>query len=214
MTLKERNPASSTLLYQSCHGQACGILDCVLAKIIRREWHSPYAVLMSGYSSNSIAALCFCLSVHFSADLKQEITRAYKQFLAGVSIGIAVRDILLTVLSGFLHLIVSLLHGIPTVFDAQLLYGITSQFLDMEAVDGPAGFRNAVRTILRMESDKSSVTSSTALRCSSSIRCRTAITSSAFVPATTGNQGLLPRAGPHGWLQTCTAHHWIARIRR
>ena len=49
-------------------------------------------------------------------------------------------------------------------------------------------FGNAVRAILRMESDKSSVTSSTALRRSSSIRCRTAITSSAFVPATTATK--------------------------
>lgn len=38
-----------------------------LAKIVRSEWHSTYAVLMSGYSSNNILALCFCLPVHLSA---------------------------------------------------------------------------------------------------------------------------------------------------
>lgn len=63
----------------------------------------------------------------------------------------------------------------------------------MEAVDDATALENADRTILRMESDKSSVTSSTVLRRPSSIRCRTTITSSA--PCNDGNQGLLPRAG-------------------
>ena len=49
-------------------------------------------------------------------------------------------------------------------------------------------FGNAVRTIPRMESDRSSVTSSTALRRSSPIRRRTVITSSTFVPATTATR--------------------------
>lgn len=44
---------------------------------------------------------------------------------------------------------------------------------------------NAVRTIFRMESDKSRVISSTARRFSSSIRRSASITSSDFVPATT-----------------------------
>lgn len=71
MTLKERNPASSTLLYQRAMDRRAASLIVFLAKIIRREWHSPYAVWMSGYSSNSISALCFCLSVHLSADLNR-----------------------------------------------------------------------------------------------------------------------------------------------
>ncbi len=149
----------------------------------------------------------------FVGRLEQEITRAYKQFLAGVSIGIAVRDILLTVLSGFLHLIISLLHGIPTVFDAQLLYGITSQFLDMEAVDDPAGFRecrthdlaHGVRQVKRDLLDSIAMLLVNPLQDSDYVL--------RFCTCNDGNQGLLPR-GPHGWLQTCTAHHWIARIRR
>ena len=141
MTLKERNPASSTLLYQRAMDRRAASLIVFLAKVIRREWHSPYAVLMSGYSSIQYRGPLPLPVGPFVGRLEQEITRAYKQFLSGVSIGIAVRDILLAVLSGFLHFIVGLLHGIPTVFDAQLLYGITSQFLDMEAVDDPAGFR-------------------------------------------------------------------------
>ena len=40
-----------------------------LENIIRRECHSPYAVWMSGYSSNNMAALRFCLSIHLSVDL-------------------------------------------------------------------------------------------------------------------------------------------------
>ena len=75
----------------------------------------------------------------FVGRLEQQVSGAYKQLLACVSIGIAVRDVLLAVLSGFLHFIVSLLYGIPTVFDAQLLYGIASQSLDVEAVDDTAG---------------------------------------------------------------------------
>ncbi len=213
MTLKERNPASSTLLYQRAMDRRAASLIVFVGKdhpqgMAQSVCRFDVRVFFKQYRSPLLLPVG-----PFVGRLEQEITRAYKQFLAGVSIGIAVRDILLTVLSGFLHLIISLLHGIPTVFDAQLLYGITSQFLDMEAVDDPAGFRNAVRTILRMESDKSSVTSSTALRCSSSIRCRTAITSSAFVPATSATKDC-SACGPHGWLHKRTAHHWIARIRR
>ena len=72
--------------------------------------------------------------------------------------------------------------------------------------------RNAVRTILRMESDKSSVTSSTALRCSSSIvagqRLRPPL-----LPATTAAK-LLPRADLTVGYKRVAAHHWMARIRR
>ena len=115
----------------ACHGQACGILDCVFGKdhpqgMAQSVCRFDVRVFFKQYRSPLLLPVG-----PFVGRLEQEITRAYKQFLAGVSIGIAVRDILLTVLSGFLHLIVSLLHGIPTVFDAQLLYGITSQFLDI-----------------------------------------------------------------------------------
>ena len=51
-------------------------------------------------------------------------------------------------------------------------------------------FGNAERTIFRMESDKSRVTSSTAKRFSSLIHLSTPITSSDFVPATTATRDL------------------------
>ena len=70
MTLKECIPASSTLLYHRAIARRAASFMVFLEKIIRREWHKPYAFLMSGYSSNRIAALCFCFSVHLSADLK------------------------------------------------------------------------------------------------------------------------------------------------
>ena len=73
MTLKECIPASSTLLYHRAIARRAASFMVFLEKIIRREWHKPYAFLMSGYSSNRIAALCFCFSVHLSADLKSEI---------------------------------------------------------------------------------------------------------------------------------------------
>lgn len=44
---------------------------------------------------------------------------------------IAVRDMLNAVLSDLLHFVVSLLYGIPTVFNAPPLHGIASPFLDM-----------------------------------------------------------------------------------
>ena len=37
-----------------------------------REWDSPKAVLMSGYSSKRSFALAFCLSVHFSGDIMRK----------------------------------------------------------------------------------------------------------------------------------------------
>ncbi len=70
--MKEWNPAFSTLLYQRAMDSRAAFLIVFLVKIIRSEWHSPYAVWMSGYSSNNIAALCFCLSVHLSADLNNK----------------------------------------------------------------------------------------------------------------------------------------------
>ena len=115
--------------------------------------------------------------------LEQEVTRAYKQFLTGVPIGKSVRDILLALLPGFLSCMASqrcLTRNSCTA--SQASFWIWKRSMTRLA------FGNAVRTILRMESDKSSVTSSTALRRSSSIRFRTAITSSAFVPATTATK--------------------------
>ena len=69
MTLNEWNPASSTLLYHLAIASRAASLTVFFENIIRREWQSPYAACMSGYSSNSIRARCFCLSVHLSADL-------------------------------------------------------------------------------------------------------------------------------------------------
>lgn len=71
MTLKEWNPAFSTLFFHLAMDRRAASLIVFLEKIIRSEWHNPYAVLMSGYSSKSIAARCFCLPVHFSADLNK-----------------------------------------------------------------------------------------------------------------------------------------------
>ena len=68
--VNECSPASSTLLYQRAIDRRAASLIVFLEKIILREWHRPYAVFMSGYSSKSIAARCFCLSVHLSADMK------------------------------------------------------------------------------------------------------------------------------------------------
>ncbi len=52
MTLKEWNPASSTLLYHFAIDKRAASLIVFFEKIIRKEWHRPYAVLISGYSSN------------------------------------------------------------------------------------------------------------------------------------------------------------------
>ena len=90
-----------------------------LENIIRREWHKPYAFLTSGYSSNSIAALCFCLSVHLSADLKSKYRERISNSLrVSPTISISVWDIILVLLFSFLHFLIGLLYGIPTVFDA------------------------------------------------------------------------------------------------
>lgn len=70
--LKECSPASSSLLYQRATANRAAFLMVFFENIIRREWHRPYAILMSGYSQNSTAALCFRLSVHLSADLKSK----------------------------------------------------------------------------------------------------------------------------------------------
>ena len=69
MTLKECSLASSTLLYHRAMAKRAASLTVFFEKIIRREWHKPYALWMSGYSLNSITALCFCFSVHLLADL-------------------------------------------------------------------------------------------------------------------------------------------------
>ena len=68
--LKEWNPASSTLLYHLAIDSLAASLIVFLANIILNEWQSEYASCKSGYSSKSILALFFCLSVHLSADLK------------------------------------------------------------------------------------------------------------------------------------------------
>ena len=72
MTFNERIPASSTLLYHRAIARYAASFMVFFENIIRREWHKPYAFLISGYSSNRMAALCFCLSVHLSADLKSK----------------------------------------------------------------------------------------------------------------------------------------------
>ena len=70
MTLNECNPASSTLLYHRAIESLAASLIEFFENIIRKEWHSPYACLISGYSSNSIDALSFCRCVQLSEDLK------------------------------------------------------------------------------------------------------------------------------------------------
>ena len=72
MTLKECSLASSTLLYHRAMAKRAASLTVFFEKIIRREWHKPYALWMSGYSLNSITALCFCFSVHLLADLNTD----------------------------------------------------------------------------------------------------------------------------------------------
>ena len=71
MTLKEWNPAFSTLLYHFAIVSLAASLMVFLAKIILSEWQSEYAFCKSGYSSKRISDLFFCLSVHLSADLKR-----------------------------------------------------------------------------------------------------------------------------------------------
>ncbi len=98
----------------------------------------------------------------FVSRFEQQIPRAYKQLLAGVAVWVSERFIIPAVQFGFLNFIVGLLNGIPAVFYTKLLYRVTSKLLDMESVDDTIGHWEAARTILRMESDKSRVTSSTA----------------------------------------------------
>ena len=69
MTLNEWNPASSTLLYHLAMDRRAASFIVFFEKIILKEWQSPYAFFISGYSSNNIAARCFCLSVQSLADL-------------------------------------------------------------------------------------------------------------------------------------------------
>src|SRR5574344_1522715 len=76
----------------------------------------------------------------FFGRFKKQIARAYQQFLACVAIWIPEWYIILSTQLCFLHLIVCLLDGIPTMLDAQFLNGVTSQFLNMESVNNTAGF--------------------------------------------------------------------------
>ncbi len=69
MTLNCFIPVSSTLLYHRTIARRAASLIVFLVKIIRSEWHNLYTILISGYSSNNIAALYFCQSVHLPADL-------------------------------------------------------------------------------------------------------------------------------------------------
>ena len=70
MTLNEWKSASSTLLYHRAMESLAASLMAFMAKIMRSEWHSPYAFWMSGYCSKRILARSFCRSVHLLADLK------------------------------------------------------------------------------------------------------------------------------------------------
>ena len=70
MTLNEWKSASSTLLYHRAMESLAASLMAFMAKIMRSEWHSPYAFWMSGYCSKRILASSFCRSVHLLADLK------------------------------------------------------------------------------------------------------------------------------------------------
>ena len=70
MTFNEYIPASS--IYHRAIARRAASFMVFFENIILKEWHNPYAFLMSGYSSKSIAALCFCLFVHLSADLKSK----------------------------------------------------------------------------------------------------------------------------------------------
>ena len=81
MTLKEENPASSTLLYQRAMARRAASLIAFLENIILRDWQSPYTVFISGYCSNSIAARCFCPSVHFRPDLNRRYLKRMSNFL-------------------------------------------------------------------------------------------------------------------------------------
>ena len=160
-----------------------------LAKIIRREWPLCPGILQT--------VALFLLSL--SADLKRRKNKGKNIFLGDYS---GTGYTLTFCLASSISSLACCMASQRCLMRSPVRHH--KPFLDMEAVDDPVALGNAVRTILRMESDKSSVTSSTALRCSSSIRCRTAITSSAFVPATTATKDC-SACGPHGWLQTCTA---------
>ena len=70
MTLNEWKSASSTLLYHRAMESLAASLMAFMTKIMRSEWHSPYAFWMSGYCSKRILARSFCRSVHLLADLK------------------------------------------------------------------------------------------------------------------------------------------------
>ena len=155
-------------------------LTVFLAKIIRREWPNPYAVLMSGYSSHpqGMAQSVCRLDVRvflkqyrgplllpvgpFVCGLEQEVTRAYKQFLTGVPLGnlygiYSLPFCLASSISSLASCMASqrcLTRNSCTA--SQASFWIWKRSMTRLALG------NAVRTILRMESDKSSVTSSTA----------------------------------------------------
>lgn len=124
----------------------------------------------------------------FICGLEQQVTRAYEQFLAGVAIGKSVRIIFLALLSGPSISSLACCMASQRCLTRSSCTASQASFWIWKWSMTRLAFGNAVRAILRMESDKSSVTSLTALRRSSSIRCRTAITSSAFVPATTATK--------------------------
>ena len=86
MTLKERNPASSTLLYQRAMDRR-QILDCVFGKDHPQEMaQSVCRFDVRAFFKQYRSPLLLPVGP-FVGRLEQEITRAYKQFLAGVSIG-------------------------------------------------------------------------------------------------------------------------------
>ena len=83
MTLKERNPASSTLLYQRAMDRRAASFDCVFGKdhpqgMAQSVCRFDVRVFFKQYRSPLLLPVG-----PFVGRLEQEITRAYKQFPCG-----------------------------------------------------------------------------------------------------------------------------------
>lgn len=127
------------LVVLACHGQACGILDRILGKYhpqgLAESVCSLYIrILLKQYCSPLL------LPVSPLPDrLEQEVSRAYEQFLTGISVGITERQVILSIELRLLHFIVRLLKSIPTVLDPKFLHGFTCQFLNVEPIYDTTG---------------------------------------------------------------------------
>ena len=112
------------LVIPACHGKPGSILDGVLGKYhAQRMAQSIYTVLMSGYSSNRIAARCLWRALQLFADLKSRYLERANNSLRVSPVLETKRLVCLSVKLGIFHLVVWLQYGVPTMLDAQFLYG-------------------------------------------------------------------------------------------